>query len=99
MAQQTSVATPRAAITTVKPGAKGTSKVVSVTVSTPTSSDGSMIASIQGAAPKSPNCTPAVKSADPKAPEKPVSQSNCVVTGVSAGPDAHPSVVNLPAAQ
>jgi hypothetical protein len=99
VAQQTSTAVPRQVITTVKPGARGHSKVqVASTAPAQPSGNGSLIASIQGGEPKAAACAATAKSGDAKAPAKAGTQNNCSAGAVQANDD-HPSVVNLPAAQ
>jgi hypothetical protein len=99
VAQQTSTAVPHQVITTVKPGARGNSKVpVASTTPAQPSGNGSLIASIQGGERQPAACTPATKTADAKAPAKAGSQANNCAA-VAQAKDDHPSIVNLPAAQ
>ena len=99
VAQHTAATVPRQTITTVKPGARGQAKVpVASTAAAPTTGNGSLIASIQGGEAQASGCAAASKTADAKAPAVDAKQKNCAV-GATAATDAHPSVVNLPAAQ
>jgi len=98
VAQQTSTAVPRQTITTVKPGARGQSKVQAASAAVPTTGNGSLIASIQGGEPQASGCAAVAKAADAKAPAVDAKQKNCASSATQAS-DAHPSVINLPAAQ
>jgi hypothetical protein len=103
LGQQTASAGSRQRLTTIKPGGSGTTTVV--TGSGPEGAKtGSLIASIQGAAPTVTNCVPATKPAvSNTAPAKaastvPSSTNACAAQPVPSS-SAHPAVVNLPAAK
>jgi len=98
VAQRTATTVPRQTITMVKPGARGQSRVPATSAAVPTTGNGSLIASIQGGEPQASGCAAVPKAADAKAPAVDAKQKNCAA-GATQATDAHPSVINLPAAQ
>jgi hypothetical protein len=101
LGQQTST-TIRPAVTNVKPGVRGRTKVP--TTQSGTSNGGSMIASIQGAAPQqsAPACAPKQKNENGVTAISPAPadgpSSNCPESPASDG-NSHPSAISLPAAK
>jgi hypothetical protein len=105
LGQQTSNAM-HPAVTTVKPEVQrrtmnpGTRIPQTATTTSATPNSGSLIASVQGAAPPAPEakCGPATESNSPQDAPKP---SNCGVRSHPVGVDqaAHPSEITLPAAK
>ena len=107
LGQQVSTTAPRQVITTVRPGVQKQKRVSGVVPQTtpapPTTSGGSLIASIQGAEPQAPTCAPGPQAAaatDNKNATASVAQksSNC---SAPASPDAilYKSEITLPASK
>jgi hypothetical protein len=102
LGQQTSVQAPRARVPVAK--TRSAASVVPATVSNSgSSSNASLIASIQGSSSQV-NCAPSAKTAAPKAsngdtakPIAPAPDATCAMAAQNL--DSHPAVVNLPAAK
>jgi hypothetical protein len=92
LGQQTQNAAPRSRIQMAKPGVQKPGVPVAGTTSEPPSG-GSMIASIQGAAPQ-PTCESALQDSQGNKTDSAKNPSPCSSTA-----DTHPSVITLPAAK
>jgi len=92
LGQQTSPTAPRSRIQTVKPGVQGSATIPPSGTTAEPPAGGSLIASIQGAAPPAP-CDSAPKDPQSKTDSAPKDPA-CPSTN-----DAHPSEITLPAAK
>jgi hypothetical protein len=93
LGQQTSTPVPRSRIQTVKPGVQKPTGVPPAGTTAEPPSGGSLIASIQGAAPPA-TCDSAAKDSQSKQPASVQKPAPC-----TSSADAYQSVINLPAAK
>ncbi|MBV9624314.1 MAG: hypothetical protein JOZ14_10075 [Acidobacteria bacterium] len=94
--QQTSTATPRSGMTVVNGAPRSARRVASARQSKQPAATGSLIASVQGGERSESGCSsPAAKTNTPQSSPQ---QADCK-TQKTAASDAHPSVINLPAAK
>ena len=93
LGQQTSTPVPRSRIQTIKPGVQKPAGVPPAGTTAEPPSGGSLIASIQGAAPQ-PTCDSAAKNSQSKQPDSAQKPTACPSTT-----EAYQSVINLPAAK